>query len=45
MDSDYEGIWVLTILIFILIVLGINFSLIGYFIISYVAAVILYKIL
>lgn len=45
MSSDYEGIWFLTILIFVSIVLSINFPLIGYFIISFVAAVILNKIL
>lgn len=45
MSSDYEAIWFLTILIFILIVLSINFPLFGYFAISFAAAVFLNKIL
>ena len=45
MSSDYEAIWFLTILIFISIILSINFPLFGYFIISFVLAVFLNKIL
>lgn len=41
MRPDDDFIWVLTILIFILIVLGINFPLFGYFIISFILAMIL----
>lgn len=45
MSSDYESIWFFTISIFILIVLSINFPLFGYFVISFVLAVILNRIL
>jgi len=45
MSYDYEAIWFLTILIFILLVLSVNFPLFGYFVISFAAAVFLNKIL